>query len=611
MMFRLSGVLVWLAVLLIPVESAEVRPRSILVLDQSDLRGAFYHEIFAAFLAEVSANPRLHTTVYAEDLDLGRFSGADYEEKLREYLGTKYRDKPVGVIVAVGAATLELVLRWRAEMWPDAPVVFAVVDEQDLRRLDPPPDVTGNVFALRFSDCVKVAQAVVPNLKSIFIVGDSWDRQMVFRAWKAEVATAAGDLDVKEIVGLTMDETRQRVSQLPAGSAILYSSMHSDGEGAYYSSAVALSLIAEKANRPIIVAGETLLASGGIGGYALLPGTIGAEAARLALRILGGETASDIPRKFTEAVRPIFNWKQMQRWGVTEADLPEGSEIRFRDESLWKVYRWQIAAIIAFILIQAGLIAILLHERARRSAAEAESRSRLTELAHVGRQAIAGELSQSVAHELNQPLGAILTNAETGELILESPSPDLEELKDILADIRRDDLRASEVIHRMRSLLRRTPFEIRDLDLNDIVRDAFEFLKTEAATRDVALLYKACSEALPIKGDAIQLQQVILNLIVNSMEAMSDMPCGRAVIGHVDLNGGASAVVAVSDAGPGIPPDKLAKVFDPFFTTTQEGMGLGLSIARTIVQAHQGDIWAENHPEGGAVFYFSIPLATR
>ena len=248
-------------------------------------------------------------------------------------------------------------------------------------------------------------------------------------------------------------------------------------------------------------------------------------------------------------------------------------------------------------------------ERKQRSFAELEAHQRLAELAHVGRQATAGELSSSIAHELNQPLGAILTNAETAELILESPSPDLTELKDIVADIRRDDQRASEVIHRMRSFLRRTPFELRDVDLNDIMREAFDFLATQAASSNVALYFNAFPEALPIKGDAVQLQQVILNLVVNGIEAMSAMPYGRAVVGRTELNGGTSAIVSISDFGPGVPSKKLNEIFDPFFTTKNQGMGIGLSIARTIIQAHKGQIRAENQAEGGAVFRLSLPLA--
>lgn len=609
MVLRIFGIIVgliaWMAPAGLPAE--EMRPASILVLDQSDMRGSFYHQVFASLQAEVAS--RSHVTVYAEDLDLVHFSGEDYEFTLQQMLKEKYRDKPLGVLVVIGEAALRLVLRWRDELWPGIPVVFTMVDETGFKRLKLPSDVTGNIADVKLADSIKAARAVVPDLASVYIVGDSWDRQLLFANWKEELASAAGDLRVVELLGLTMAELRQRVSELPEHSAIIYSAIHFDGEGGSLRSAAAVALIAEKANRPIVVAAETFLSPGGIGGYVFVPGAIGKEVGRLALRILDGEEAADIPPgKPIEAVLPIFNWRQMERWGVHESDLPPGSEIRFRDATFWEAYRWQSAAAIAVLLIQAALISILLHERRKRDKAELEARHRLSELAHVGRQAAAGELSTSIAHELNQPLGAILTNAEAAELILKAPSPDLAELKEIVADIRRDDQRASHIIQRMRSFLRRTPFELRDVDLNEIMREAFEFLATQAASRNVALYFKAFPEALPIKGDAVQLQQVILNLIVNGMDAVSEMPYGRAVIGSTELNGGASAVVSISDSGPGIPSEKLIEIFDPFFTTKQQGMGMGLSIARTIIHAHKGRIWAENLAEGGAVFRLSMPL---
>jgi signal transduction histidine kinase len=433
---------------------------------------------------------------------------------------------------------------------------------------------------------------------------------VVYRNWKGEIPVAAGGLNVIDLVGQTMAEVRKRVAALPDRSAIVYSAMFSDGEGTYYPPAAAVSLIAEKANRPIVVASETFLEPGGTGGFVLLPDRIGEDAARLALRILNGEAPSSIVPAVGDAVKPVFNWLQMQRWGISESNLPPGSEIRFREPGLWEKYRWQTISVAAVLLIQAALISVLLHERRKRNNAELESRHRMTELAHVNRQAAAGELSSSIAHELNQPLGTILTNTETAQLILNSPCPDLSEIKEILADIRRDDLRASEVIHRMRSFLTRSPFEAKNIDINDTMREVFDFLSVQASARNVALYLKPSQEPLRVKGDSVQLQQVIMNLILNSMDAMVAMPCGRTVIGRTKMNDASSAVISISDSGPGIPSEKLNEIFDPFFTTKKQGMGIGLSIARTIVQAHKGRIWAENQAEGGAVFRLSLPLAS-
>lgn len=608
MILRITGLIVCLTAVLVSVHlpAAEMRARSILVLDQSESRGPFYYQIFTGLCSVVNADSRFHTTLYSENLDLSRFNGASYEESLKQQLKEKYRDRPIGVVVAVGMSTLELVLRWREELWPGVPVVFALVDEMDFARLKLPPDVTGGIVKLALADSIKAARAVVPDLDSVVFVGERWDRQVVFRNWKQEIPAAAAGLKVIEIMGATMAETRKRVEALPGRSVIVYSAVYSDGEGTFYPPATALKLIAERANRPIIVAAETFLEPGGIGGFVLVPGLIGADAASLALRIMNGEPPSSISARVTEAVKPIFNWQQMRRWNVS--NLPAGSEIRFRERSLWENYGWQSISVAAAFLIQAALISILLHERKKRSDAEFESRHRMTELAHANRQATAGELSSSIAHELNQPLGAILTNAETAELILDSTSPDLSEIKEILADIRRDDLRASEVIHRMRSFLKRTPFETKDIDLNDTMREVFEFLSVQASARDIALYLQASPEALSVKGDPVQLQQVILNLMVNSMDAMAAMPNGRTVVGRTEMNGGSSAVISISDSGPGIPPNRLNEVFDPFFTTKEQGMGIGLSIARTIVQAHKGRIWAENVAGGGAVFRLSLPL---
>jgi PAS domain S-box-containing protein len=233
------------------------------------------------------------------------------------------------------------------------------------------------------------------------------------------------------------------------------------------------------------------------------------------------------------------------------------------------------------------------------------------EVIHLNRIAIAGVLSTSFAHELNQPLGAILSNAEAAEVLLTANPFNAAQLKETIADIRRDDERAAEIIKQLGGLLKKgSEIELQEFDLNDAVRCALHFLDHEAETRGVMPSVNQVRAALPVRANVVHLQQVILNLAVNGMDAMASRdPGSRRLTLETALSGDADVEVSVSDSGAGIPPDKLERIFDTFVTTKPQGTGLGLSIARTIVETYGGKIWAENRLEGGAVFRFTLPLA--
>jgi two-component system, LuxR family, sensor kinase FixL len=229
-------------------------------------------------------------------------------------------------------------------------------------------------------------------------------------------------------------------------------------------------------------------------------------------------------------------------------------------------------------------------------------------LAHAARLAVVGELTGSIAHEINQPLGAILSNAEAAELLLESESPSLDEVRKILADIRKDDLRASEVIQRVRALLHKRELSMLPLDLNEVAEEVVRLVSADAHRRNVALETEFASGPTAIRGDRVHLQQVLLNLLLNGMEAMIDMPQGaRRIVVRTERTADQTVKVSVSDTGHGIPSDRLPHVFDSFFTTKEHGIGLGLAIARSIVEVHGGRIWASNDPGGGATFSFTLP----
>jgi C4-dicarboxylate-specific signal transduction histidine kinase len=208
---------------------------------------------------------------------------------------------------------------------------------------------------------------------------------------------------------------------------------------------------------------------------------------------------------------------------------------------------------------------------------------------------------------LNQPLGAILRNAEAAELFLQDPSPDLEEVRAILADIRKDDQRAGEVIDRMRVLMKRREVQHSLLDLNLLAGEVISLVRPDADSRKVRLALEPVSSLPPVRGDRVQLQQVLLNLLLNAMDAVNDSaPDGRRVTVRL-LAAGTQVEVAVSDTGHAIPRDKLARVFEPFFTTKPNGLGMGLAISQTIIAAHGGRLTAENNRNGGATFRVLLP----
>ena len=233
------------------------------------------------------------------------------------------------------------------------------------------------------------------------------------------------------------------------------------------------------------------------------------------------------------------------------------------------------------------------------------------ELAHIGRVSAMGELTASLAHELNQPLTAILNNAQVAQQLLESDVVDVVEMREILDDIVADDKRAADVIRRLRRLLRKGDLEYVPLDLNEVVTEVARLVTGDAAIRDVSLRLTVAPELPSVRGDRVQLQQVLLNLVLNGLDAMGGPASGDRILGIRTFRDSETFVgVAVRDAGPGIAAKDADHIFEPLYTTKREGIGMGLAIARTIVGAHGGRLTAENNADGGATFRFILPADT-
>ena len=244
-----------------------------------------------------------------------------------------------------------------------------------------------------------------------------------------------------------------------------------------------------------------------------------------------------------------------------------------------------------------------------RKQAELEAARHRNEMAHLSRVTTVGELSGSLAHELNRPLGAILSNAQAAQRMLANGGVDVAEFREILNDIVSENKRAAEVIRRLRLWLQKGEVQQHSLRINKVVRDVLKLIRTDLISQNVSVDTELARNLPTVTGDPVQLQQVLVNLVVNACDAMADCDTperGLRIRTGIE-NGGDAVIVSVTDCGGGIQVKEVEQIFEPFFTTKAKGMGLGLSVCRTIIAAHRGKLWATNNAERGATFHFTLP----
>jgi PAS domain S-box-containing protein len=245
-----------------------------------------------------------------------------------------------------------------------------------------------------------------------------------------------------------------------------------------------------------------------------------------------------------------------------------------------------------------------------RKQAELDAARRRNEMAHLSRVTTLGELSGSLAHELNLPLGSILSNAQAAQRILANGDANLPEVREILGDIVSEDKRAAEVIRRLRLWLKKGEVQQHPVRINKVVQDVLKLIRSDLINQQVTVHTELARNLPTVTGDPVQLQQVLVNLMVNACDAMADCnaPERRLLIRTAIEDGSSAVIVSVTDCGGSIPEKKMEEIFEPFFTTKEKGMGLGLSVCRTIIAAHRGKLWATNNADRGATLHFILPV---
>jgi PAS domain S-box-containing protein len=668
---------------------------------------------------------------FAEYLESDRFSPDVAFESLRDYIQRKYRDRHIDVVIAVAEPALEFAIRYRATLFPDAAIVVNVSAAPNASLRGEGSGITGLVSSPGDELTLQLALRLHPSTRRVLVV--AYAPTISFAERIRSLRTAAPGVELSAFEEPSLERLLEAVRRLPERSLILYLRHSREDPGKVLFPTDVARLVSEAAPVPVYAITDSAIGTGVVGGVVRMRDQMGRRLAEMVSAILAGTRAQDMPVESVHLV-PTFDWRQIRRWGIDPASLPAGSEILFRQPTLWELYRWYFVGAVTLLLAQSALIGGLLAQRRKRRRVEAALREseahfrvmadsapvmiwkagtdgvcdfvnmsvlRFTgrtfaeelgdgwtqvihpddrancvntfakafgerdtfrleyrarrfdgeyrwifatgaprwdsdgvfagyigsclditdrrqaeqalqetdrELSRLSRLIALGEYAASISHELRQPLTAIALNARSCLRILSAPTPNLEELEAGLLDVTAASQRADQLITRNRELFRSHAVEIAPMDLNGVVREAVALIATRLADTEVALEMELGDDLPAVLGDRIELQQVLLNLLTNAIEAMEPVDArSRRLRISSFLGADHSVTVTVTDTGVGLRDVDMNRLFELSYTTKATGTGVGLSVSRSIVEAHGGTVWARPNADHGATFGFEVP----
>jgi signal transduction histidine kinase len=550
-------------------------------------------------------------------LDMARYAQPDMEQAFADFMAKRISEWQPDLVVPIGAPAGRFVAKFRDRLFPKTPVVYTGMDRRTL-----PIDAfaknatfVGEDFDLKglMEDILQLD----PKTNNVVVILGATPLE---RYWTKEFQEAfapfAGRVKFTWVNDLSFDQMLDLVAKLPPHSFVLLGMLMRDASGVTYNEDDALARLHAVSRAPINGMYQHEVGLGIVGGRLYQGELEGAESARVAAKILRGQPASNFPPKVIGTRTPLYDWRELRRWQFSESRLSPGSVVLFRQPTTWERYRWHVFTALAVIAAQAVCIfALIVQLRRRRIAevarrrAEAETQQKRAQLEHVTRVATLGELTATLSHELKQPLNAISLSSSLGIHLLNAPQPDLKEIRETFSGISAITQRAGEMIQGMREMLKRDTPGFSAVDLNRVIRTVERIAHSDAEMHGVAVQLDLSPGISPVMGDIVQLQQVMLNLMLNAFAAMkkSELDARRLIV-RTNLTDESEVLIEVRDSGTGIAPAKLESIFDPFTTSKPEGLGMGLSICRTIIERHGGKIWAANNPEGGATLSITLPV---
>ena len=684
-----------------------------------------------------------HVEVYEEALDFDRLGDRESWSQFATYLAGKYDGVRIDAVVAEGSTALQLAVANVSRVFPNVPIVYGNVFEPVIDFASLPANVTGRRIPLPFGETFALARRLQPDAKRVVIVAGAAAMDSVVLALAVrEVTPLLDGMELEVLRNWSYPSLLQSLRELPTGTFVILSSFRRDWLGQSFNSADLIPSVTRASAAPVYGIARNWVGDGIVGGSTMQFAAEGGYTGQLLVQVLRQPPGAKLPRQEVAENPTVVDWRQLQRWGLSDDRLPAGVQVLNRTPSVWQRYQAPILLLLVVIAAQSALIGLLtlehrkriraqqyVHEqaeyehmlsalrtdaawhapddallalehamarigrfaradsaellvfaersdqpsetfrwvqeesgrpppaaravasttveipllsatmrmgtlklrgvpvsrgartgsherfeaaadvlaaalaRARAASALAESRG---QVAHIARVATVNQLGAAVSHELRQPLSSMRIHAETGALLLGQEPPDVNEARKVFRSIVSDNARAIEVIEHIRMLLRRDKGANEPVAINDICRNAAKLLQPDAERKRVVLAFMLADGLPTVRGDAVQLQQVVMNLALNAIESAAASASERLVVLSTTARA-ARVELEVRDSGSGLSPEVLQHLFESFFSTKSSGLGMGLAIVHQIVEGHNGQVQAQNAPGGGALFRVTLP----
>jgi len=545
-----------------------------------------------------------------EFADLARYPDETYLAKIVDFYRFKYSKDKFDLVLAIGDETAKMMVEYGDELFGDIPIVIIGSGLDFLAK----ESKNSNTFFLKWGwdigKTLEIIQDLLPKTQHLYFISGATISDLSIRNVALEdLSNTRVNFKTTFITDFTATEMLEKIAHLPNNSVIFFLSVIRDINNVGFISRDLMHEVSEKANMPTFGMSDTYLGHGIVGGKLLSPAYQGRRLIRTALKILNDE-----PIKNTGSLKGdnqvMFDWRQLKRWSINEKDLPPNSVVKYKEHSIWDAHKGKIIGAISIILSQGLAVIFLLIQRKRRSHAESESRSLRDDLAHISRVMSMGEMATSLAHEVNQPLTAIQSYAQAAQRFLQRQPPEYKEVSNSLEGVVEGSRRAKQVIQRIRMTLDKEPSQRSTNKVRDLINGVLLLVQGNINEKKIHLKLDIENGLPKVICDQVQLQQVLLNLIINGIDAICEKSVEvreLTVLAYQEQD--ENVVISVKDSGVGIDENILKQPFDAFYTTKKEGLGVGLSISKSIIEDHGGRLWITKNQDRGVTVSFTVPVS--